>query len=419
MKFLDSLKLSLDSLKSHKVRSALTMLGIIIGISSVITVISIGNGAQNLILSQIVSMGSNTIFVEPGSWDPNQRGDMMQQAMEEFEITTLTYEDALAIAEDPSIKIAAPMVFGVSRAVYKDLDKKITFMGVTPESLKINETYATAGRTIEAEDVKSLARVAVLGYNVKKDLFGDDNPLEKTIKIKNVNFRIIGVAQEQGTQMFQNLDENIYIPLTTAQEILLGIDNVRWIVAEAISEDKIDEAVDSIRLILRERHEINNPENDPTKDDFKVMSQKETADIMTTVTGILTIFLSSVAAIALLVGGIGIMNIMLVSVTERTKEIGLRKAIGARRKDILYQFLTEAVVLTVFGGLIGAIIGICFSYLASIVLSITLGVEWDFIISLNTIALAFGVSTIVGLVFGIYPANKAAKLSPIEALRYE
>lgn len=418
MKFADSLKLALVSLKSHKVRSGLTMLGIIIGISSVITVMSVGNGAQSLILNQIVSMGSNTIFIEPGALDLNKRGDMMQSALEEFEITTLTYEDALAIAEDPNVKIAAAVVFGVDRAIYKGFDKKITFMGVTPESLKINETYAVQGRVLEEEDVKSQARVAVLGYKVKQDLFGEEDPLDKTIKIRNVNFRIVGVAQEQGTQMFQNLDENVYIPITTAQKLLLGINHVRWIVAEANSEEKIDETVESIRLTLRERHEINNPENDLSKDDFKVMSQKETAEIMTTVTGVFTIFLSSVAAIALLVGGIGIMNIMLVSVTERTKEIGLRKAIGARKKDILYQFLTEAVVLTVLGGLIGILLGIVFSYLASIILSVMVG-EWKFIISPGTIALAFSVSTFIGLVFGIYPANKAAKLSPIEALRYE
>ncbi len=417
MKFLNSLQTAINGLKANKTRSALTMLGIIIGIASVIIMMSLGQGAQNLIIGQIISTGSNTIFIEPGSLDKTKSRGMMDM-MEKFEIQTLKIKDAEAIQKDPNVEIAAPLTFGVSRVVYQSIDKRITYMGVTPNALEINNTYSVSGRLLTDTDVKITARVAVLGHKVKQDLFGDEDPLGKTIRIKKINFKIIGVAQEQGTQMFQNLDENIYIPITTAQKLLLGISHVRWITAKAINEEKVDEAVEGIRLILRETHNIYNPEGNLGKDDFKVMSQKETAEMLTIITNVLTIFLSSVAAIALLVGGIGIMNIMLVSVTERTREIGLRKAVGARKKDILEQFLIEAVILTVMGGLIGTIVGIIGSYLGCLIIK-SVGIDWVFFISLPSIALAFGVAAITGLIFGIVPARKAANLSPIEALRYE
>lgn len=344
---------------------------------------------------------------------------MMQSMVEEMQIKTLKYTDAIAISKDPTIEFASPAVFGTSRVVYKNTDKKITFMGVTPEILEINNTRLILGRPFTDAEVKSMARVAILGYEVKKDLFGEINPLGKMIRIKKTNFKVIGVAEEQGMQMFQNLDQNIYVPITAAQKLLLGIDHITYIVAKAKNEGLIDQAVENIRLTLRERHNIKNPENDLSKDDFKVVSQKEAADMLSTVIGILTLFLSSVAAIALVVGGIGIMNIMLVTVTERTREIGLRKAVGARKKDILWQFLLEAVVLTIFGGIVGVVFGIIFSFLGSVLLSRFWMENWVFTISPIGIVLAFGVAAVIGLAFGIYPARKAAKLSPIEALRYE
>lgn len=421
MKLSEHLKTALVGLKTNKTRSALTMLGIVIGITAVIVMISIGNGAQEMIIGQIASMGSNNIFIEPGSFDRGASGEggMMQSMVEGMQIKTLKYSDAVAISKDPTIDIVSPAVFGTSRVVYKNIDKKITFMGVTPELLEINDTYLVLGRPFTDGEVKGMARVAILGYEVKRDLFGQSNPLGKTIRIQKTNFKVIGVAEEQGMQMFQNLDQNIYVPITTAQKLLLGIDHIIWIVAKVKSEGLVDQAVENIRLTLRERHNINNPENDLSKDDFKVISQKEAADMLSSVIGIFTLFLSSVAAIALVVGGIGIMNIMLVTVSERTREIGLRKAVGARKKDILWQFLLEAVILTVLGGLIGIILGIIFSYLGGLVLSRVLTVKWVFTISPRAVVLAFGVATAIGLVFGIYPARKAAKLSPIEALRYE
>lgn len=420
MKFFDSLQTAARSLKANKSRSALTVLGIVIGISAVVAVLSLGSGAQRIIIGQVVSMGSNTIFIEPGAWNEQmESGSMMQSAMEEFDIKTLKYEDALAIEQDSNVDLVAPFVIGVDRIVYKNKNRKTTFMGTTPDALEINNTFPIIGNPMTDSDVKSASKKVFLGYKVYKDLFGDEDPLGKTVRIKKQNFVVMGVGEEQGTQMFMDLDDVVYIPLTTAQKFLLGGDHLRWIVARTVSDDKIDETVENIRLTLRERHNIYNPEGDTAKDDFKVMSQKETADMLASITNVFTIFLSAIAAISLIVGGIGVMNIMLVSVTERTREVGLRKAVGAKRKDILEQFLIEAIVLTFFGGIIGIILGVIFSYFGGIVLGILLGTEWDFIVSFEAIIVAFVVTTIIGLGFGIYPARKAANLSPIEALRYE
>jgi len=418
MKFGNSFKTAIIGLKTNKTRSALTVLGIVIGISSVILMMSLGDGAQNLILGQIMSMGPNNVYVEPGAFTTGG-GDMTQQMMEGMEIKTLTIKDMEAIENDPLVEMVAPMVLSVARVVYKNNDEKITLFGTTPAYNKITNGRTVLGSDFTDFDVQSMSKVAVLGYKIREDLFEDENPIGKIIRIKQTNFRVIGVMEEQGTQMFQNLDEYIYIPITTVQKFLLGINHVQSSVVKIVNQDKIDEAVEGIRLILRERHNIYNPEGDLSKDDFKVVSGKETADLMNTVTSILSLLLSSVAAIALVVGGIGIMNIMLVSVVERTREIGLRKAVGARKKDILYQFLIEAMVLTGLGGILGILLGAILSYLVSIVLTMALGIEWGFALSLSSIIIAFGVATGIGLVFGIYPARKAAKLSPIDALRYE
>lgn len=413
-------KTAITGLKTNKTRTALTILGIVIGISSVVVMVSLGQGAHNLIVGQIVSTGANNIFIEPGSWSKQmEKGSGMQSMMEEMEIKTLTYEDAQVIAKEPAVELVAPLAFGVERAIYQNKNKKITLLGTTPESFEMNNSQAIMGTLFDDKSVKSMSREVVLGYNIKEDLFGEEDPIGQLIRIKKTNFRVRGVIEEQGMQMFMNLDEVIYIPLTTAQKVLLGSNHLNQIIVRVVSEDRIEETIEDIRLILRERHGIDNPEGDLAKDDFKVISQKETAEILATITTALTLFLSAVAAIALLVGGIGIMNIMLVSVTERTREVGLRKAVGARRKDILNQFLLEAVTLTILGGIIGIILGIGASFLGGIILGQIIGIDWGFNLSLNSIVLAFGVSTIIGLIFGIYPARKAAGLSPIDALRYE
>jgi len=418
MRFKDSLKISLTALKANKSRSFLTMLGIIIGVGSVVMMMSLGGGAQNLILGQITSMGSSNIYVEPGSFDTKSSG-FAQSALEEMSIRTLKYEDALAIAKSSLVEEASPMVYGVARAIYRNEDMKITVIGVTPVAHQLDDWHAVSGRDIDDDDVKSMAKVVDLGYKIAENLFGEEDPIGKTIRIKKENFRVIGVMEERGTQMFQNFDEYAYIPLTTVQKLLLGIDHLNAIAVKAKSEQLVPSAIEDIRMILRERHNIYNPEGDLSKDDFKVMSQVQAANMMSQITGALTAFLSSIAAIALIVGGIGIMNIMLVSVTERTREIGLRKAVGARNKDILRQFLIESVTLTIFGGIIGLIGGISLSFLASIVLGRLIGSGWAFVIPVGAIILSIVVAAGVGLVFGIYPARKASKLNPIEALRHE
>jgi len=420
MKLSDSFLTALKGLRTNKVRSALTILGVVIGVSAIIAVMAIGQGAESLIIDQISSLGSNNIFIEPGPWSEKmERGTMMQSIMEEFEIKTLKYEDALAIEKLSSVERTAPFVMGVERIIYENESRKTTFLGTTPQAQEIFDVDCIFGRHINDQDVKSMARVAVLGYQVWEDLFGGENPVGRIIRIKKTNFRIVGVIGERGPQAFMDLDQSVYLPFVTAQKLLLGQDFIRLIVVQAQSEDLIEQAIYDIRLLLRERHGIHNPEGDPGKDDFKVMSQQQTAEILGNITGIFTILLSAIAAISLLVGGIGIMNIMLVSVTERTKEVGLRKAVGARKKDILNQFLLEAVFLTLVGGILGVVLGSLFSWAASLAFAYFLNSSWGFLLPVGAIILGVGVSVFVGLVFGIYPAYKASQLSPIDALRYE
>jgi len=420
MKWSESFYTALDGLKANKSRSALTILGIVIGIAAVIAMMAIGQGAQSLIVGQIASLGSNNIFVEPGPWSKNmERGTLFQTMMEEMEIKTLKYEDALAIEKVPNVEKVAPLVMGVDRVISEKESKKLTYLGTTPQMAEISDVKCYLGRGLEDYDVKSNARVIVLGYKVRKDLFGEDDPIGKKVRIKKTTFKVIGVAEEKGMQTFMNMDEMIHLPITTAQEFLTGTDYVKWIAVKAKDEKLIDQTVEDIRLLLRERHNIYNPEGDWSKDDFKVVSQKETAETLSSITGIFTVLLSCIAAISLLVGGIGIMNIMLVSVTERTREIGLRKAVGARKNEILTQFLLEAIILTLAGGFFGIILGVLLSLLTSWVFVQLLNATWNFYLPVSAVVLGFSVSAAIGLVFGMYPAQKAAGLNPIEALRYE
>jgi ABC-type antimicrobial peptide transport system permease subunit len=391
------------------------MLGIIIGVGSVILMMSLGGGAQNLIVGQISSMGSNNIYIEPGS----SQGSFSQRAIDQLSQKSLKERDAIAIAKDPNVEKVAMMVYGTERISSQNEDKKITYMGGSADSFDISDLSISNGRGINEDDIKGLGRVIVLGHKLASDLFGEDDPIGQSVRLGKLNLKVIGVLEEKGGQVFQTFDDYAYLPYTTVQKLLLGTDYLNAIMVKTKSEKLINQVVDNIRITLRGTHNIYNPEGDLSKDDFKAMSQVETAGMLTQITGVLTAFLSSIAAIALFVGGIGIMNIMLVSVTERTREIGLRKAVGARNKDIMNQFLLEAVTLTLLGGIIGFLGGILISFGASVVLTNVLKTNWGFTIPIGAVILSFGVATIIGLIFGIYPARKASKLNPIEALRHE
>ncbi|MGB9592971.1 MAG: ABC transporter permease [Anaerolineae bacterium] len=407
----ESLRTAITSLSANKLRSFLTMLGIVIGVAAVIAMLSIGRGAQAAITSQITSMGTNLLFVRPGA--ASQGGVRMAQGS----AATLTYEDALALAQAPSVAAVAPEASTFGQVVYLSNNINTQITGVTPEYEQVRNMPVEYGSFITEQHVAARSPVAVIGANVAADLFNGDDPLDKTIRINGQNFRVIGVLKAKGGTGFGVVDDRILIPLTTLQSRLAssgrfrGGNTIQTINVQVISEKVTDQAVEEISAILRERHNI------LYEDDFTITSQQDTIEAANQITGILTVFLGGIAAISLLVGGIGIMNIMLVSVTERTREIGIRKAVGARKRDILAQFLTEATLLSVVGGLVGILVGYGIS---RFITGINLGnTQISAVVSADSVLLATLFSVAVGLFFGIFPAQRAADLNPIEALRYE
>lgn len=409
MKLLYLLKIALSALLANKFRTFLTILGIIIGISSVIILVGIGKGSESLIINQVRSLGSRTIIIGPGKEPegPSQFAEILTKSLKESDLKKLS--------ELSLISKISPIVFGFAPVIYQNEKTRAQFIGTNSEAHYIQDIKLESGRFFTEDDVNSRAKVAILGSKIKENLFGQADPIGEFIKIRNFNFKIVGVLKSKGVLAFQDLDKQIYLPYTTAQEALLGIDHFHTIMIQAESEKAVSELVEEIKRVLRENHNI----SDPSQDDFHVMTQEDTAQKINIIGNILTIFLAIVAGISLLVGGIGIMNIMLVAVKERTREIGLRKAVGATSRDILNQFLIEAVILTLTGGIFGTIIGILFSGFMSFVLSTYFGYKWDFIIPWQILILAVFISITVGLIFGIYPAKKAADLNPIDALRYE
>ncbi|KKS92262.1 MAG: hypothetical protein UV67_C0007G0028 [Parcubacteria group bacterium GW2011_GWC1_43_12] len=407
-----SFKTAIIGLKTNKSRSILTILGIVIGITAIILVMSLGEGAQNLILSEVQSIGSKTIGVSPGR-HPTGFSDVMSlfaDSLKEKDLEVLGKKTNVPYAE----KII-PIVFGSESVIYGNESYRATVYGVSPDFAGIYNIQPQQGRIFEDEEVKSKSDVAVLGYKVKDELFGDSDALNEKIKIKGKNFRVIGVLPKKGQSAFVNFDDALIIPYTTAQQYIFGIKFYHRLVVEADSEKNVDQTADDIVATLRNSHDI----TDPEKDDFFVETQAGAMEQVSTIINILTLFLAAVAAISLLVGGVGIMNIMLVSVTERTREIGLRKALGAKSAEILWQFLLESITLTVLGGIIGITLGAFFSFLTALALSRFAGLDWKFIFPISAALLGLGVSAGVGLVFGLYPARQAAKKSPMEALRYE
>ena len=412
MKLSDSFFTALDGLKTNRGRSALTILGIIIGIAAVITMMSVGQGVQNLILSQIQSIGSKVIAIVPGR-QPKGPTDVISTFTDSLRQTDL--EALKKKSNVPHLETLMPVVFGSETAAFGSETYRLTIFGVTENFSKIHDLYPTEGRLFSDEETKGYADVVIIGNKVKDELFGSDEALDRRIKIKGRNFRVIGILPKKGQSSFLNFDEVAIIPYTTAQQYIFGIKYFHRLVAETDSEANVDQTVEDIKITLRNSHNI----TDPSKDDFFIETQTSAMEIVSTITNILTLFLAAVAGISLLVGGIGIMNIMLVSVTERTREIGLRKAVGAGKNDILIQFLLEAVLLTLTGGILGIASGALLSLGASLIFGYFLKASWGFLLPLNAIALGVGVSVMIGLIFGIYPARKAAWLSPIEALRYE
>ncbi|MBI5787002.1 MAG: ABC transporter permease [Candidatus Niyogibacteria bacterium] len=415
MRLKNSIQTSFAGLKTNRSRSALTILGIVIGITAIILVVSVGQGAQDLILNQIQALGSKTIVVLPGRepsgpTDPSVIDSLFSDSLKEREMKALENK-----SNAPFVKNIMPIVFGAESGIYEGETFRLTMIGTSELAAEIFDLSPEEGGFFTADDIRGRTDVAVIGSKVKEELFGQSQALGERIKIKGRNFRVIGILPTKGQVSFFNFDETVLVPYTTAQTYVFGIKHFNRLVVEAESEEFINQTVKDIEITLRNLHNI----TDESKDDFFIETQADIAERVSTVTNILTLFLATIAAISLLVGGIGIMNIMLVSVTERTREIGLRKAVGATSKNILLQFLLEAVFLTATGGVIGIALGSALSFAVSVVLSRFIGLNWTFSFPFFAAFLGFLVSSLVGLAFGIYPARQASLKSPIEALRYE
>ena len=401
-----------ESLLRTKSRSLLTILGIVIGIAAVILMLSIGQGAERYILSEVADLGSDLVFVEPASGDPN--GGPPSPFIEQ----TVTLDDRDALRRSGLFTFVSSTLYTTVPVSFGESNEFTQIQGTDEWYLELFPAELRYGTYLDTSDVESFANVAVIGSEVAENFFGDRNPVGERIKLKSQTFRVVGVFEQQGSRFFQNLDKQITVPVTTMQRDILGVDYVNYVSAKIAGSD-IEESKEELRWLMRDTHDIDNPNGDPTLDDFFVSSQTDATETIGVVGSVLTILLSSIAAISLLVGGIGIMNIMLVSVTERTREIGLRKAVGATQKEILQQFLVESIMLTLFGGLIGVMLGAGVSWLVGFVLKSFFLPTWAVVVPINAIFLAATVSTVVGLVFGIYPARRAARLNPIDALRYE
>ncbi len=405
MKFINLLKIALKALNNNKLRCFLTMLGIIIGVASVITMLAIGQGSKNSIKEQISEMGSNMIMIHPGNM---QRGGVRQSA---DDMQTLKVEDYEAIEDLPGVALVSPSVTSGGQLVNGNNNYPSSVYGVTPEYLDIRKFKVKDGAMFTEQDIKSAAKVCILGKTVVDNLFPNgENPIGRVIRFGKIPMTVIGVLESKGTNsMGQDQDDVVIAPYTTVMKRILAIDYIQGIFASAVDENQTEETIETITETLRTRHKL----KDDADNDFEIRSQQELSEMMNSTSDMMTVLLACIAGISLLVGGIGIMNIMYVSVTERTREIGLRMSIGARGIDILSQFLIEAVIISVSGGVIGIFVGVIASWLVNII------AHWPVYIQIYSVVLSFAVCTITGVFFGWYPAKKAANLDPIEAIRYE
>lgn len=404
----DLVQSSAQSLNRTRGRSMLTMLGIVIGIMSVILMLSIGEAAQRYILSQISTLGSDVLTIVNGS-----KVEEGQPSL--FVKETLTMKDVDKLDGVSWVTAIAARVQQKDQLTANGLDTDVTVVGTLPDETILSDIQPTQGSFFDEASVDSHANEAVLGYEIADEAFGSEDPIGKSIKMNGQGFRVIGVIEKKGTKSFTNVDKQVYIPVTAALD-LYNRNYVNYITVK--TSLPLEEAKERINVTIRERHNLDNPDGDPAKDDFNVTTQEDAVKSAGQIAQILQILLSSIAAISLLVGGIGIMNIMYVAVTERIREIGLRKAIGATRSDILRQFILESVILTTLGGVFGILLGSSLSWVAVSIISRFQG-GWTFAVSLNGVILGLTVSAAIGILFGYFPARRAAKLTPIEALRSE
>jgi putative ABC transport system permease protein len=400
------LKIALKALNNNKLRCFLTMLGIIIGVASVITMLAIGQGSKNSIKAQISEMGSNMIMIHPGNM---QRGGVRQSA---DDMQTLKVSDYEALRDETSyISAVSPMVNSSGQFINGNNNYPSSLYGITPEYLDIRKVSVADGEMFDEADIKSASKVCLLGQTVIDNLFPDGgSPIGKVVRFNKIPLTVIGVLESKGTNsMGMDQDDVVLAPYTTVMKRVLAIDYIQSIYCSALSEELTEQATDEVTTILRTRHKL----KEDADDDFEIRSQQELSEMMNSTSDMMTILLACIAGISLLVGGIGIMNIMYVSVTERTREIGLRMSIGARGVDILSQFLIEAIIISITGGIIGVILGCVASWLVNII------AHWPVAVQMYSVILSFAVCTITGVFFGWYPAKKAAALDPIEAIRYE